>query len=60
MKIEFSQEDIVQMLIDKALEMTAGKCEFNEVSFDARYSTVNTATVFYTKPEEPTNGTEVA
>jgi len=62
MKIEFSKEEIVAMLLAKASEMTQGSIEFNEVSFDARYSTITSATVFYTEPviEEPTNGTEVA
>jgi hypothetical protein len=62
MKIEFSKEEIVAMLLAKASEMTHGSIEFNEVSFDARYSTITAATVFYTAPviEEIQNGAEVA
>ena len=57
MKIEFSKEEIVAMLLAKASEMTHGSIEFNEVSFDARYSTITSATVSF--KEEVQDGTEV-
>jgi len=62
MKIEFSKEEIVAMLLAKASDMVKGSAVFNEVSFDARYSTITSATAFYTEPviEEVLNGSEVA
>ena len=58
MKIEFSKEEIVSMLLAKASDMVKGSAVFNEVKFDARYSDLNSATVSF--KEEVQDGTEVA
>ena len=58
MKIEFSKEEIVAMLLAKASDMVKGSAIFNEVTFDARYSSINSATVSF--KEEVQDGTEVA
>ena len=47
MKIEFSKEEIVAMLLAKASDMVKGSAVFNEVKFDARYSDFNSATVSF-------------
>ena len=58
MKIEFSKEEVVAMLLAKARDMVKGSAVFNEVEFDARYSDLNSVTVSF--KEEVQNGTEVA
>ena len=58
MKIEFSKEEIVAMLLAKASDMVKGSAVFNEVKIDARYSDLNSATVSF--KEEVQDGTEVA
>ncbi len=61
MKIEFSKEEIVDMLLAKANYMVGEVGDlavFNEVKFDARYSDLNSATVSF--KEEVQDGTEVA
>ena len=58
MKIEFIKEEIVAMLLAKASDMVKGSAIFNEVTFDARYSSINSATVSF--KEEVQDGTEVA
>ena len=56
MKIEFSKEEIVAMLLVKADYMAGDLAVFNEVKFDARYSDLNSATVSF---KEVQDGTEV-
>jgi len=55
MKIEFNLEEIKDLLIDKANVMVGGpmvaSVQFNQVEFKAGYGYVQTATVFYEKPE---------
>lgn len=56
MKIEFSEQEIMDMLIDKANAMVGGPAvgngQFNKVEFDASYGHIRSGTVSY---EEVTN-----
>jgi hypothetical protein len=57
MKIEFSEQDIKEILLAKANTILGS--EFNEVKFDARYGSFTSATVFF-KEAEVENGTKNA
>ena len=55
MKIEFTEQEVKDLLIDKANALIGAPLSaapFNEVIFDARYSSINSATVVYIPKEE--------
>jgi hypothetical protein len=56
MKIEFSEQEVMDMLIDKANAMVGGPAvgngQFNKVEVKASYNTLYTATVSYEVADE--------